>query len=114
MADTSGFLAMAIDEILVHGADAANGLGLAYDPPEHLARKIVDRLFPWAPTDTDAWTALLWANGRVRLPGHPEIAPNWGWQCAPLDEWDGTIRVFKRPPHSFVWDDRERAWRAVR
>jgi hypothetical protein len=48
MADASGFVAMAIDEVIVHLADAANGLGLSYDPPEQLARKVVDRLFPWA------------------------------------------------------------------
>ena len=77
MADASGFVAMAIDEVIMHGADAVAGLGLAYDPPEALARKVVDRLFPWAPTDTDGWTALLWANGRLPLPGQPEIRPNW-------------------------------------
>lgn len=114
MADTSGFLAMAIDEVIVHGADAANGLGLTYDPPDELARKVVDRLFPWAPSDTPTWPTLLWANGRASLPGQPDRPRNWGWQCAPLDEWDGTIRVFKRPPTSFVWDDAEHVWRAVR
>ena len=98
MADVSGFVAMAIDEVIVHGADAAAGLGLAYDPPEALARKVVDRLFPWAPADTDGWTALLWANGRLPLPGQPEIRPNWSWQCAPLDEWDGDIRFHRRQP----------------
>ena len=96
MADTSGFVAMAIDEVIVHGADAVAGLGLAYDPPELLARKVVDRLFPWAPADTDGWTALLWANGRLPLPGQPEIRPNWSWQCAPLDEWEGDIRFHRR------------------
>jgi hypothetical protein len=114
MADASGFVAMAIDEVIMHGADAVVGLGLAYDPPELLARKVVDRLFPWAPADTDGWTALLWANGRLPLPGQPQIRPNWSWQCAPLDEWDGDIRFHRRhPPESYVWDADARRWRGV-
>ena len=48
------------------------------------------------------------------LPGQPQIRPNWSWQCAPLDEWDGDIRVFKRPPTSYEWDGTEGVWRAVR
>ena len=114
MADASGFVAMAIDEVIMHGADAVAGLGLEYDPPELLARKVVDRLFPWAPADTDGWTALLWANGRLPLPGQPEIRPNWSWQCAPLDEWDGDIRFHRRhPPESYEWDPDTRRWRGV-
>ena len=113
MADASGFVAMAIDEVIVHGADAVSGLGLSFDPPEELARKVVDRLFPWAPTDTDGWTALLWANGRLSLPGQPRIRPNWSWQCAPLDEWDGDIRFHRRPPNSYAWDPDTRRWRGV-
>ena len=89
-------------------------VGLAYDPPERLARKVVDRLFPWAPPDTDGWTALRWANGRLPLPGQPEIRPNWSWQCAPLDEWEGDIRFHRRhPPRSFVWDADAGRWRPV-
>jgi hypothetical protein len=114
MADASGFVAMAMDELIVHGADAATGLGLSYDPPEQLARKVVDRLFPWAPDDVDGWTTLLWANGRVPLPGQPRIRPNWSWQCAPLDEWEGDIRFHRRLlPESYTWDETERVWRAV-
>jgi hypothetical protein len=113
MADASGFVAMAMDEVIVHGADAATGLGLSYDPPEQLARKVVDRLFPWAPDDVDAWTALLWANGRLALPGQPQIRPNWSWQCAPLDEWEGDIRFHRRPPKAYAWDPDTRRWRAV-
>ncbi|MEX1007729.1 MAG: maleylpyruvate isomerase N-terminal domain-containing protein [Acidimicrobiia bacterium] len=114
MADVSGFLAMAVDEVIVHGADAAAGLGLAYDPPEPLARKVLDRLFPWAPRDTPTWLTLLWSNGRASLPGQPDRPQNWGWQCAPLDEWDGEIRVFRRPPVSFELDTETNSWRGVR
>ena len=74
MADTSGFLAMAIDEVIVHGADAAAGLGLAYDPPEQLARKVVDRLFPWAPTDTDGGPRCCGPTDVLPLPGQPRSA----------------------------------------
>jgi hypothetical protein len=114
MADASGFLAMAIDEVIVHGADAAAGLAVPYEPPEELARKVIDRLFPWAPDDTPAWLTLLWANGRTSLPGQPDRPPNWSWQSAPLDEWDGEMRVFTRPPLSYEWDKASERWRGVR
>jgi len=30
---------------------------------------------------------------------HPaEMADDWWWQCAPLDEWDGTMRARTVPP----------------
>jgi hypothetical protein len=35
--------------------------------------------------DLDPWTALLWATGRVELPGHPQIE-EWSWHGAPLNE----------------------------
>ena len=36
----------------------------------------------------DPWELLLWANGRVELPGliRQDV---WRWQRAPLSEWDG-------------------------
>ena len=46
---------------------------------------------PWAPADVDPWDGLLWANGRRPLDDLPPER-DWLWQCAPLDEWDGTIR----------------------
>lgn len=88
LADASGFAAMACDELLVHTDDAARGLGLAFTPTEALSRATLQRLFPWAPGDTDPWQALLWANGRVDLPGQ-ERQTGWRWHCAPLAEWDG-------------------------
>jgi uncharacterized protein (TIGR03083 family) len=88
LADASGFAAMACDELLVHSYDAARGFELPFTPPAPLARATLERLFPWAPPDTDPWPALLWANGRTDLPGHPRQVP-WRWHCAPLDEWDG-------------------------
>jgi hypothetical protein len=89
--DRTGFAAMGTDEMLVHGADIALGLGLAFSPPLALCLPVVRRLFPWAPPVEvrEAWPALLWANGRARL---GDMAPpkRWTWHCAPLDEWDGT------------------------
>ncbi|WP_336214071.1 maleylpyruvate isomerase N-terminal domain-containing protein [Nonomuraea sp. LPB2021202275-12-8] len=88
LADASGFAAMACDEMLVHTADASRGVGRDFVPSEQLSDATLRRLFPWAPTDTDPWTALLWANGRADLPGQ-ERQVGWSWHCAPLAEWDG-------------------------
>ena len=75
-------------ELLVHTDDAARGLRLAFTPPTDLVGATLERLFPWAPADADPWPALLWANGRIDLPGHDRQV-DWRWQCAPLEEWDG-------------------------
>ena len=93
IADPSGFAAMGCDEVLVHGADIAAGFGLAFDPPGEVCDRVVRRLYPWAPTDVDPWAALLWANGRAPLGDAPPES-RWLWHCAPLDEWDGTIRRY--------------------
>ena len=88
--DPDGFAAMACDELLVHGNDAARGLGLSFEPDRVLAAAVLARLFPWhrlGPAD-DAWRVLLWANGRVDLSGR-ERQVRWRWHCAPLAEWDG-------------------------
>jgi uncharacterized protein (TIGR03083 family) len=87
-ADPDGFAAMACDELLVHTYDAARGLARAWSPPVALAEKTLRRLFPWAPGGGDPWETLLWANGRIALPGRDRLE-GWRWHCAPLDEWDG-------------------------
>ena len=110
-AGADGFLAMGCDEILVHGWDAVRGFGGKFAVPEDLARPVLRRLFPWAPTDAPPWPALLWANGRVDLPGQPRQGPDWLWHCAPLEEWDGTVQQAANPPTSFEWDDDARRWR---
>ncbi|PPK64379.1 maleylpyruvate isomerase N-terminal domain-containing protein [Actinokineospora auranticolor] len=92
VADPSGFLGMACDELLVHTADAGRGLGVEFVPREAHSRALLARMFPWAPDDLDAWQTLLWANGRADLPGHPR-PQDWRWHCAPLSEWDGTRPV---------------------
>jgi hypothetical protein len=93
MADASGFLAMGCDETLVHAFDICAGLGRSFHPPPDVCDRVVRRLFPWAPQHEDPWERLLWSNGRVALPEHPRLGPNWGWWCAPLSEWDGTART---------------------
>jgi hypothetical protein len=43
---------------------------------------------PFGLADADPWAALLWANGRIDLPGQQRQV-DWRWHCAPLEEWDG-------------------------
>lgn len=90
--DPSGFAAMACDEYLVHTDDAARALSRAFSPDRELARRTLARLFPWHDPGDDPWRTLLWANGRLSLPGQPDQR-GWSWHCAPLPEWDG-----KQPP----------------
>jgi uncharacterized protein (TIGR03083 family) len=88
MADPAGFAGMGCVEALVHGYDIAQGLGLALDPPRQVCTRVLARLFPQAVAelaDLDPWTALLWATGRIALPGRPRIA-HWRWHGAPLNE----------------------------
>jgi uncharacterized protein (TIGR03083 family) len=87
-ADASGFAAMACDELLIHTDDAARGLRLQFSPDPDLAGRVLRRLFPWHDPGDDPWQTLLWANGRVQLPGRPS-QQGWIWHCAPLADWDG-------------------------
>ncbi|MEV0095385.1 maleylpyruvate isomerase N-terminal domain-containing protein [Streptomyces sp. NPDC050738] len=82
VSDPEGFAAMGIVETLVHTHDLAEGLGLAWAPPADLCARVLARLFPDAPSDTDPWTTLLWATGRAELPGHPRLT-TWRWYGAP-------------------------------
>lgn len=91
MADASGFVAMGIDEILIHTHDISTGLGAQFAPSAASAKVVLDRLFPWWPREADPWEALLWANGRRSLPDHPNPGAAWLWHCAPVDEWDGVV-----------------------
>ena len=90
--DVEGIIAMACDEILIHGDDVTRGFGLEWQPPEALCRRVLARLFPWAPVGIDIWSALRWANGRTALQGYPRLGPDWRWQAAPIAEWDGEIK----------------------
>jgi hypothetical protein len=98
MADVTGWIAMGCEEILLHTDDIAQGLALPCRPPDDLSTRIVLRLFPWAPHDGDPWAALRWAAGRAALPARPRLGPDWYWHCAPLAEWDGTVKKRTAPP----------------
>jgi hypothetical protein len=102
MADVSGFMAMGCAEIVIHTEDIGIGLGAtdSYRCADELAARLVQRLFPWTPQHDDPWERLRWSMGRTELPGHGRLAPDWGWQCAPLDEWDGTMLADLLPPGS--------------
>lgn len=91
--DAGGYVAMGCVELLVHTEDIAQGLGIAHQPPGDVTGRALARLFPWAPTDDDPWQALQWATGRLELPGHGRLAPDWAWQGSPLSEWDGTRKT---------------------
>ena len=80
--DPEGFAAMGVTEILVHGHDAAQGLGVPWEPPADLCARVLSRLFPGAPADAPAWAALLWATGRGDLPGRPRLG-DWRWYSEP-------------------------------
>jgi hypothetical protein len=85
--DSEGFCAMACDELLVHGGDIAQGLGLPWSPPSAIAQATFERLFPEfvaTPTD-DAWTVLWWANGRAAAPARARRIGAWSWQAVPFD-----------------------------
>ncbi|MFD3513515.1 DinB family protein [Streptomyces sp. NPDC058657] len=82
--DPEGFAAMGIVETLVHTHDAAQGLGLAHEPPRHLPELALVRLFPDVPLTGDPWQALLWATGRTGTAERPR-RENWRWYGAPRD-----------------------------
>lgn len=84
LSDPEGFAAMGVVEILVHTHDLAEGLGLEWDPPAELCARVLARLFPDAPTDTEPWPTLLWSTGRGTLPGRERLR-EWRWHAAPLD-----------------------------
>jgi hypothetical protein len=71
--DRTGFAALAVNEILMHTWDIAQGLHLEWAPPADLAARVLSRLFPSVlpVPGEDAGSTLLWATGRIALPNHP-------------------------------------------
>ena len=98
VADAAGFLGMGCEEVLMHTHDVALGLGVPFAVPAPLAAKVLARIFPWAPANVTAWESLQWCAGRSALPDRPKQDALWYWHCAPLSEWDGTIRRRAAPP----------------
>ncbi|MFB7469730.1 hypothetical protein [Kitasatospora sp. NPDC056184] len=79
LADPAGFVAMSLVETLVHVHDVAEGLGLPWEPPAGVCRRTLARLFPDVSLDpAGPWPTLLWATGRVALPGRPRRT-GWRW-----------------------------------
>ncbi|MEO5877471.1 MAG: tetratricopeptide repeat protein, partial [Streptosporangiaceae bacterium] len=93
--DPEGFAAMGVVETLLHTHDAAQGLGLAWEPPADLCRRSLARLFPDAPLDTDPWATLLWSTGRGELPGRAPLE-SWRWFSAPRSPKPAPIEIL--PP----------------
>ena len=99
MADVSGYVGMACVEAMVHTFDITQGLGVEFQPPGELCDRMLGRLFPWIEdTGPDPWATLCWTTGRISLPGRDDVEPDWYWQCAPLAEWDGTVKKRLPPP----------------
>ncbi|MFF5676176.1 maleylpyruvate isomerase N-terminal domain-containing protein [Streptomyces hygroscopicus] len=80
--DPEGFAAMGVVEVLVHTYDIAQGIQRDGNPPEHLSRQALARLFPDVPVTDSASSTLLWATGRVETPGRPRRT-SWRWYGAP-------------------------------
>ncbi|MFD9000476.1 hypothetical protein ACFV0T_05740 [Streptomyces sp. NPDC059582] len=87
VSDPEGFAAMGVVETLVHLHDVAAGLGVEWAPDAGLCDRVLARLFPSAPSDTDRWPTLLWATGRGEIPGHARLT-RWRWYGAPGDGGD--------------------------
>ncbi|MFI1443635.1 hypothetical protein [Streptomyces fructofermentans] len=85
VADPEGFAAMGVVETLVHTYDVAQGLGIDWAPDADLCARVLARLFPDVPADTDPWPTLLWATGRGDIPGRPRRT-EWRWYGAPLSD----------------------------
>ena len=97
-ADQSGWVAMACDELLVHGLEVATAVDVTFDPDPAIVDGIVQRLFPWTPNLGTPVERLLWANGRQPLGDHDQLDPLWYWWCRPLAEWDGHRHTRSAPP----------------
>ena len=80
--DPEGFAAMGVAEVLVHGHDVAQGLGVPWEPPAGLCARVLNRLFPGAPADALPWAVLLWATGRADLADRPRLS-EWRWYSEP-------------------------------
>src|SRR5256885_2269398 len=55
VADASGFAAMGVAELLLHGDDIAVALGTVIRPGDELCRSVLTRIFPDVEVTDDAW-----------------------------------------------------------
>ena len=79
---------MGVLETLVHTYDVARGLGVDWAPDPAACARVLARLMPEVERTDDAWADLLWACGRIALPGRPR-RERWGW--------DNTTRCAESP-----------------
>ncbi|MBO0656867.1 hypothetical protein J1792_30255 [Streptomyces triculaminicus] len=84
VSDPEGFAAMGVIETLVHLHDIADGLGVEWRPDAGLCERVLRRLFRDVPVGDDPWRTLLWATGRVELPGLGR-RESWRWNGTTLD-----------------------------
>lgn len=77
-ADPEASAAMGVLETLLHTEDVACGLGLRWNPDPDLCARVLARLLPEIERTDEPWTDLLWASGRIALPGRPR-RESWGW-----------------------------------
>ena len=77
-ADPEASAAMGVLETLVHTYDVARGLGASWTPDAAVCTRVLARLMPEVERTEDAWADLLWACGRIALPGRPR-REQWSW-----------------------------------
>lgn len=83
MFSADGFAAVGSAEALVHARDVADGLGVPWQAPDELCDPVLDALFPQArprPPAASSHDLLLWATGRLALPGLPEVS-TWSYRA---------------------------------
>jgi hypothetical protein len=85
VADAAGFAAIGCAEVLVHGADVAVALGLSWSPPGDVAAAVLARVFPEVTDVAEPMAGLLWATGRIDLPGRP-ARTSWTYGMTPAGE----------------------------
>jgi hypothetical protein len=81
-ADGEASAAMGVLETLVHVRDVATAFDVAWDPDPDVCARVLARLLPEVERTEDAWADLLWATGRIELPGRPRRT-SWRWDNAP-------------------------------
>lgn len=85
MADPAGFAGMGSVEMMLHGEDIAQGLGVVLDPPRDLCSRVLARMFPHVPVDDlDPWDRLRWYTGRLAIADRPKPA-RWHWTSTPAN-----------------------------
>lgn len=93
MTDAEGYLSMGCAEVMVHTWDACRGLGDEFGASDEVAAAVLARTFPWVEPDPNdgPWRTLLWAFGRISLPGRPRLEEDGlpGLR-EPLEDWNGT------------------------